>query len=244
MSKLPHAPLVEVIFEIRWNSTDRANLEKFQLLIGSMFTALQADFPNAVNLRPDPAIPFNAFIGVPTHRFTNANGYPMYQLGPGVLSVNMIDPGYDWDSFMATTKSIVSIFEQLSELSGQKVTLALKYLDFFKVNFSEIDLLAYIKKNFHLSVEAPYLSDSRAKTFSFATTYAVDMGTFAVTMNTGYNNVGGRQIEGIITESNISKEIPFEALNDYIASTLPSAHELLGQFFKELTKGELYDSFK
>ena len=244
MSKLPHAPLVEVIFEIRWNSGDKANLDQFQLLIGSMFSALQADFPKAINLRPDPAIPINAFIGFPTHRFTHPDGYPMYQLGPGVLSVNMIDSGYEWETFMATTKKVVSVFEKLSGLSGQNITLALKYLDFFKVHFSDDNLLEYIKNNFHLSVEAPYLNDSKAKTFSFATTHDVDMGVFALTMNTGYHNVHGQQIEGIITESNISKEIPFESLNDYIENSLPEAHELLGLFFKELTKGELFNSFK
>lgn len=244
MSKLPHAPLVEVIFEIRWNSADRASLDKFQLLIGEMYSALQSEFPKVINLRPDPAIPFNAFIGAPTHRFTRPEGYPMYQLGPGVLSVNMVNDGYVWESFIKTIRDVVTVFERLSGLSGQSITLSLKYLDFFKFKFSDVNLTEYIRTNFHLSVEAPYLNGDQAKTFSFATTQDVGIGTFALTMNTGYNNVNGTQIEGIITESNVSMEIPFEELNNYIANALPQAHELLGNFFKELTKGCLYDSFK
>ena len=244
MSKLPHAPLVEVIFEIRWNSVDKASLDKFQLLLGSMFSVLKEDFPNVVNLQPNSAIPINAFVGMPTHRFTSANGYPMYQLGPGILSVNMVNDGYIWESFLDTVKKVVSVFERLSDLQGQKITLALKYLDFFKFSFSEVDLKEYIKHNFHLSVESPYLNDRPSKTFSFATTYDVKVGKFSMSMNTGYNNVNGSQIEGIITESNISQELNFGDLNSYISDKLPEAHEILGDFFKELTAGDFYEAFK
>lgn len=243
MSKLPNAPLVEVILELRWNSTDKANLDKFQLILGSMFSELKADFPTVTNLAPNANIPINALIGMPTHRFSNNNGYPMYQLGPGILSVNTINSCYVWESFIETINKVVSVFERLSELNSQKITLALKYLDFFKCNFSEIDLTKYIRDKFHFSLTAPFLEDSKAKTFSFATARDVEAGVFTMTMNTGYNNVDGTQIEGIITESNISKEIPFENLNSYIATDLPKAHEYLGDFFKKLTEGELYKSF-
>lgn len=244
MSKLPNAPLVEVIFEIRWNSTDKVSLDKFQLLLGSMFSELKNEFPNVINLRPDPAIPFNAFVGMPTHRFSSANGYPMYQLGPGIMSVNMTNSSYVWEDFIGTTKKVVDVFEKLSELQGQEITIALKYLDFFKCNFSEIDLTEHIKTNFHLNVEAPYFDKTPAKTFSFAATRSCAVGTFTMTMNTGYNNIKGTQIEGIITESNVSEKIPFEALNSYIGEKLPQAHDFLGNFFKQMTEGQLYKSFE
>lgn len=244
MSKLPHAPLVEVIFEIRWNSADKASLDKFQLFLGSMFSELKEDFPNVINLQPNSAIPVNAFVGIPTHRFTSVNNYPMYQLGPGILSVNMINDGYVWESFIETVNKVVSVFEKLSDLQGKKTTLALKYLDFFKVNFTKVDLKDFIKRSFHLSVDAPYLNARPSSTFSFATTYDVEVGRFSMSMNTGYNNVNGSQIEGIICESNVSKEICFEDLNLYIADQLPMAHMILGDFFKDLTAGDFYESFK
>lgn len=244
MSKLPNAPLVEVIFEIRWNSTDKVSLDKFQLLLGSMFSELKREFPNVINLRPDPAIPFNAFVGMPTHRFSSINGYPMYQLGPGIMSVNMTNSAYVWEDFICTIKDVVTVFERLSELQGREITIALKYLDFFKCNFSEINLTEYIKTNFHLNVEAPYFDESPVKTFSFATTRSCSAGTFTMTMNTGYNNINGTQIEGIITESNISEKISFELLNSYISEKLPQAHDFLGNFFKQMTQGQLYKSFE
>lgn len=244
MSKLPNAPLVEVIFEIRWNANDKTSLDKFQILLGSMFAELKSDFPKVITLQPDAAIPVNAFIGVPTHRFTSETGYPMYQLGPGVLSVNMTNPDYVWESFIEAIKKVTKVFESLSELQGKKITIALKYMDFFKCNFSEIDLADYIKTNFHLTVDAPYLNDSKAKEFSFATMRDVEQGHFTMTMNTGYNNVSGNQIEGIITESNIASDIPFEELTSYIDDKLPMAHEYLGKFFKKMTEGDLYASFE
>lgn len=244
MSKLPNAPLAEVIFEIRWNSDDKTNLDKFQLLLGSMFAELKSDFPQAITLRPDAIIPINAFLGTPTHRFTSNKGYPMYQLGPGVLSVNMAGTDYVWETFLETVKKVAKVFKSLSGLQGNKVTIVLKYLDFFKCNFSGIDLADYIKTYFHLTVDAPYLNDSKAKTFSFATMRDIEQGHFTMTMNTGYNNVKGNQIEGIITESNIASEIPFEELSSYIDDKLPVAHEYLGKFFKKMTEGKLYDSFE
>lgn len=241
---MPNAPLAEVIFEIRWNSDDKTSLDQFQLLLGSMFAELKSDFPQAITLRPEAIIPINAFLGIPTHRFTSNKGYPMYQLGPGVLSVNMVGTDYVWEAFLETIKKVAKVFNSLSELQGKKVTITLKYLDFFKCNFSEINLADYIKTNFHLTVDAPYLNDSKAKTFSFATMRDIEQGHFTMTMNTGYNNVKGKQIEGIITESNIASEIPFEELTSYIDDKLPMAHEYLGKFFKKMTEGELYESFE
>lgn len=244
MSKLPNAPLIEVIFEIRWESRDKESLDKFQILIGSMYSELKKDFPTVLNLRPDSSIPFEAFVGSPTHRFSDKEAYPKYQLGPGVLSVNMTNDDYVWESFIKTIKKVVAVFENLSELQGKQISIALKYLDFFKCEFSEIDLKEYIKKNFHLSFEAPYLNDVNAKTFGFATSHNIENGVFTFTMNTGYNNVSNNQIEGIITESKVSNSIPFDDLHSFLVETLPTFHGFLGKFFKDFTEGACYDSFK
>ena len=41
MSKLPKAPLLEIIFEINWDITNKNDIVKFQYLHGDLFSNLK-----------------------------------------------------------------------------------------------------------------------------------------------------------------------------------------------------------
>ena len=110
MSKLPKAPLVEVIFEIRWNSTNKQEMDKFQLLIGAIYAALKDLYCKPDNLLPDSNIPIQVLLGKPIYRAKKKSGEPiLYQLGPGLLSINYVGSDYDWAIFYQEICRIVLI---------------------------------------------------------------------------------------------------------------------------------------
>ena len=55
------------------------------------------------------------FLNKEAYRFRAAeNGYPIYQLGPGFLSVHTIDEKYEWDKYEKTIQRVVdALFCQL-----------------------------------------------------------------------------------------------------------------------------------
>jgi uncharacterized protein (TIGR04255 family) len=253
MSKLPKAPLIEVIFELHWPSQDLDDLNKFDLSLGAMFVALRKDFPHTINLRPDNQIPLGIFIDKPTHRFTQGNfpptdpkNYPLYQLGPGLLTVNTVDENYDWDRFSALILEINRILSDIYQFDPNKeLTLALKYLDFYKVNFEDdvrtlyqelfkfkIDLGRAVPKEVHpilMNIESGYKTANGTVNFSLK----------RVKMAKPFDNT-----DGIIFENGIQLKIKAENYTNTLNKWLTDAHEDLSAFFKEITKGKTYESFK
>ncbi|MPN05568.1 hypothetical protein SDC9_152819 [bioreactor metagenome] len=242
MSKLPKAPLVEVIFEIRWNSQKASDLNDFQMLLGSMYTKLEKSYPLRTNLRPDPNIPFGMFLGNPTHRFQSKEGYPLFQLGPGVLSVNTIDNVYEWDNFVETIKQVVEVFFELFHPSEQKATFTLKFLDFFKFDFQNNCLLDFVGSKLNIKINSKFLKEKPQK-FTFGTTYEINNKVFALNINTGLNTADNNKVNGLIVESSIAQNVNFSEIKSELEKYLRESHDYLGTFFKEMTKGDLYESF-
>lgn len=242
MSKLPKAPLVEVIFEIRWNSQKANDLNEFQMLLGSMYTKLERKYPTKINLRPDPNIPFGVFLGNPTHRFQSQEGYPLFQLGPGVLSVNTVDKAYEWDKFVETIKQVVEVFCELFHPSEQKASFTLKYLDFFKFDFPNNCLLDFVGNKLNIMISSNLLKQ-RPKKFTFGTTYEIDNKIFSLNINTGINTADNNSVNGLIVESSITQNVNFSEIKLELDKYLTDSHNYLGSFFKEMTKGDLYATF-
>lgn len=240
MSKLPKAPLVEVIFEIRWNSTNKQEMDKFQLLIGAIYAALKDLYCKPDNLLPDPNIPIQVLLGKPIYRAKKKSGEPiLYQLGPGLLSINYVGSDYDWAIFYQEICRIVLIFKQLYPFNSKKeIQMGLKYLDFFDFNFEQENIFALLKEKFHLSIDAEFIKESIG--LNFSTIQKIDDSFFNITINTGKLN---DQRSGLIVESRLSNTKLSEVFFDNFEQELTNFHEKLSAFFKSLTEGELYNSF-
>ena len=88
ISKLPNAPLQEVIFELRWkldfDPGSQSQTDKdFQFAFAN-FSALSSNkLKHKVILKPS-AVPDILFLNRPVYQFWAAeNQYPVFQLGPG-----------------------------------------------------------------------------------------------------------------------------------------------------------------
>lgn len=245
MSILPKAPLVEVIFEIRWDSSSNEEMEKFQFLIGAMRAELINDYPEGLHLTPDSNIPLTAFMNSPVFRFKNIQENLLYQIGPGLLSINCVDVNYDWGMFSKEVYRIVDVFKKLYPIAEEKkVNIALKYLDFFEVDPVNNNLFAYLKTNFNLDINAAFFKQKQPLTLGLATSYQVEQGVFNLSINTGKINNPIVNKSGFIVESSISNTEKARVIFENIEFELNNSHSYLSDFFKNLTEGNLYESFK
>ncbi len=246
MSKLSNAPLVEVIFELKWKSDSPEELNKFQFLHGDMYSRLKSNFPERENLIPslphNIEVPTGAFVNNAIYRFRrSAGGYPLYQLGPGILSVNTIDEIYDWKCFSEDIKTVSNTFFDSYQFNkDEQFTPSLRFLDFFEFNFDEENIFLFLKNKFHLKIENEADGDSLPVSILLNVVYKKNkLGLLSVNIrNAGYNEKTGFCVETSLTQSFHCSEKSFmiEWLND--------SQEELSQYFKKMTSGDMYNSFK
>lgn len=245
MSKLPSAPLIEVIFELTWPINDNKDKEKFQFMLGDIYSKLKDEYPNRLNLiaAPNMEIPVEVFINKPMYRFTKNGSYPLYQLGPGLLSVNTIDLFYFWDEFEKEILKIINVMNDSYDFEeNTNLNLALKYIDFFPFDFNnnKNNAFEYLKEYLHLEIKHNIQPKNTVPLFfTFAAGYPCDVGLFNTIINRGgYNNE-----EGLIIETNVTKQIISSNLKS-LSDWLEKSHDFLSNKFKKMTEGALYESFK
>ena len=240
MSKLSNAPLVEVIFEIRWNSTNKQEVDKFQLLIGAMYAALKDTYEKPENIITDANIPIQAFLNRPIYRARKKDGTPiLYQLGPGILTINYVGPEYDWSSFYSEISIIVNQVKELYSFSPSKdIQINLKYLDFFDFHFENENIFTFLKETFHLTIDAEFIKNPIGINFEIA--QKENDAVFNIKINTGTLN---NRRQGLVVESKLNSVKKSEDLFLNFDKILTGFHDKLSTFFKNMTKGELYESF-
>lgn len=245
MAILPQAPLVEVIFEIRWNANNPTDLQKYQIVVGALSTALAEDFNTPTALLPIGNIPLQALMGQVVYRSkSKLNKNLLYQTGPGVISVNYAGNQYDWEFFKPQIISFVDKFAQYYQFNGNTpLTMQLRYLDFFGKDPND-DTMDFAKRYFHLDINADYIDHPQG--FGLSCEEQKDVGIFRFALNRGRKD--GRK-DGFILESSIQNTIKADMLNGddgkgKFIDVLNNSHEFLSDFFKNITRGALYESFK
>jgi uncharacterized protein (TIGR04255 family) len=250
MSKLPNAPLIEVVFELHWPSETPQELEKFTMMLGAIHMELEEEFPHVIYLRPNSQIPLNMFLNKPTHRFignTTDKMYPLFQLGPGVLTVNTIDSKYDWETFSKLIQKITDVVRRRFAFQPSKnLSLSLKYVDFYKIDDLSIDLRKIYTKlfNFNLDIKSAVPEHSLPLILNLESAYQTKEGVFGFSIKRGKFQRDATNYEGLVFENGLKSDIHANAESSVLFNWINDSHEFLSTFFKEITKGETYESFK
>ncbi len=242
MSKLPNAPLLEVIFEIRWKILDKNGLDKYQYLHGDLFAELKQEYPFRESL-VNPEFPLEVFINKPMYRFrTKEAGYPLYQVGPGIISLNTIDEEYRWENFYERAEQLISSFFEVFTFSeDDQIDLGLIYVDFFRLDFNHENVHDFINNNLNIKIsQGFYETEERPKNISLSFDYETSFGELKVFLRKGKNI---KKEEGVIMHTTVvgKEKSPNQ---ETILSWLNQTHEFCSQLFKDITKEELYNSFK
>lgn len=242
MSKLPKAPLLEVVLELRWKIINKTDLSKVQYLYGDVYNELKRKYPFRESITP-PEIPMDILINQPVHRFRTAqNDYPLFQIGPGIITLNTVDSKYFWETFSKDSEELVSSFLEVYPFqSGEKLKPSVLFLDFFPFNFEETDVYKYVNEKFNIQFGQSFVENVKnPKDIHLGFYYEVPLGDLSILFSKGKNN---QQQDGIALQTRINGT-PLNPDIKEIISWIDQSHEICSDLFKKLTEGELYESFK
>lgn len=241
MSKLPNAPLIEIVLELRWKITNKVDLSKIQYLYGDIYNELKHKYPYRENIQP-PEIPIEILINQPVHRFRTAqNDYPLFQVGPGIITLNTIDSKYFWELFYKDSSELVETFLKVFPIQiGEKLTPSILFLDFFPFDFRKYDVYEFINEKFNVKFEQSFIKNvSNPKDINLGFYYEIPLGDLSVVFIKGKNKLQ----EGIVLQTRINGA-SINPKRDEILSWIDQSHDTCSDLFKRLTEGELYKSFK
>lgn len=240
MSKLPNAPLIEVVIELRWQITQKNELTGIQYLYGDLYNELKDKFPHRESIIPVD-IPIEMTLNQPAHRFrAKVGGYPLIQIGAGILTLNTIDDIYEWNSFFKDATETIEKFLKVYTLPDKQVVPGIMYIDFFPFNFEENDVVDYINRNFKVTLSQSFFeADKPPIDFNMGFAYNIELGQLRVNLQKGIVN----KSEGILLQTRINGK-PLLAKEEKLGKWLNDAHELTSDLFKQLTAGNLYETFK
>lgn len=157
---LKHKPLVEAIFEIRWEL--QKGPEKgmqidphYKLLIGRIYEKIKNEYPYYEQL-PTASMPDEIAEYIIQHRFRKSiNQWPLIQLGPGIISLNETH-NYTWSDFEKKANNLIKILFELypeAEKNLKINSVLLRYIDSMSFNFEKINVFDFIKDKMKMCVE-------------------------------------------------------------------------------------------
>lgn len=243
MSKLPNAPLLEVIFEIKWDIATKSDIIDFQYLHGDLYSNLKSKYSFRENLIP-PEVPAEVVKGNPVYRFREKEGsYPLVQVGPGLITLNTLDSKYYWDNFRDEANHILTILSDIyPKHADLTLSPALTYVDFFRYDRNKETPLDFINSNLKLSLSDEFMNHktSELRDVNFTFNYTLENKSVSLTLRNGTIN---SKTEGLVMQTKIigaKEKYNTQKLKDW----LEEAHDLSSNTFKSITAGKLYESFK
>ena len=138
-SRLPNAPLAEVVFELRWgiDADDkippplRRDPGYYACLDAFYAVADRLGFRVVKHVNPSPTAYSIEY------RFykSEADSFPLLQIGPGIFAVNE-STAYTWGQYKSlcidATKGLLSSYPKLRRFSSVPAQLELRYINVFK----------------------------------------------------------------------------------------------------------------
>lgn len=252
---LKNKPLVEAIFESRWDlqesSTGAKEDPHYKLLIGRLYDKLEGEYPFHEQL-PTAAIPDEIAGYVVQHRFRkDRDAWPLVQIGPGVVTVNDTE-GYVWEDFERKVMRVVGVLFEAYPESRKNLRfnrLLLRYIDAIVFDYGKKDVFRFLHEQLKTRVDlyqnlfgptrvdkVPAGLDLR---FSFASTQP--KGAIHLRFVRGKK----RESDALIWETmvaSVAEDVP--KVQDEIAVWIKEAHDLTDDWFFKLAEGELLRRFE
>ncbi|MFC1939989.1 TIGR04255 family protein [Chloroflexota bacterium] len=245
---LPNKPLVEAIFEFRWQISGGDGDPHYPLFIGRLYDKVQSEYPFHEPL-PSAMIPLPAATNLVQHRFrAEKDRWPLVQVGPGIVTVNDTE-GYIWEDFGKRIKALIrAIYETYPEPTGLRVAnLNLKYLDAFELEADQ-NMLTYLSDKLKAKVSLPsqLFTDTAVctmpNTFNMMSSFATSepKGRILVKFTSGKHADKPALVMELAVSSN---EADLPKMPDEFEDWVESAHKLTDDWFFKFIEGELERRF-
>ena len=256
MSKkdLKNKPLVEAILEIKWElpaqTAQRIVTDPhYRLLLGRFSEKVEKDYPFHEPL-PTTQVPDAMVAHLAQHRFrTSEKGWPLIQIGPGLMTVNETE-GYSWTDFKRrcdkAVKNLLKAHPAKGEFNVKDLTL--RYIDAVDVDFSQESIFNFLQDKMKISISPPdclFASGNVTKNpvdsnwqASFRTNDPV--GLITLRFATGRHKEKPAVIWETLVQTG-SEHIP--TIPDGFSEWLGKAHDLIDDWFFNMIEGELERRF-
>lgn len=253
--KLKNKPLIEAIFEVRWalkgeeSGAATGTDPHFRILLGRLYDKVISEYTEVEQL-PAASIPDEIFGRGVQHRFrVKKDGWPLIQVGPGILTVNSTDDyTYDDDFRPRVLLAVEKLFEAHPKPSELAVTnLALRYIDAVEFDYSDNDAFKYIADNLKLQFQMPQNLfetgiEEKPSNFSWQTSHRCTkpQGMITIRFGSGKKNNAPAIVWETIVES-AKSGLP--KMPDEFDGWIDAAHRVTGDWFFKLIDGQLQRRF-
>lgn len=252
---LLHPPLLEVIFELRWEifadqQSQRMRDPSYPAMYGQIFERLKKDFPASEDLPSTNAHP-EMTPYVPRHRIRKEKeGYPLVQIGPGILTVNAAK-SYSWESFAKlcnrVVESLIDLFPK-EELALNFIKAELRYVNGINFDIAKENPLSFLADKLHMKVEmdpefiGKNVLNERPNAVGLNLSYALDkpMGNLAISANLGQFDSKPAFIQQTLVQS-FGELTPMD--EEGFKKWLEEAHDTAETSFQVFCKGDLMKQF-
>ena len=154
---LKNSPLIEVIFEMRWELVEIAPMQlvdpNYKLMVGQLFERLKDTYPYYEQL-PASSIPDEAAAYIVQHRFRkDKDKWPLVQVGPGIVTLNNVEQ-YSWSDFEKRILQLINaLFDAYSntDFELRPSSLLLRYINGVELDGDE-DIISFLNQNFRMNV--------------------------------------------------------------------------------------------
>lgn len=252
---LSNKPLVEAILEFRWKlkKNERGLLfdPNYDFLIGLLYQRLKEKFAYR-KILPIADVPAEIAPHQVQYQFRRTkDGWPLVQLGSGILTVNETQK-YSWDNGFRqycteAVEDLITVYPDPEKLDPQE--LRLRYINAIDFDFEKEDVISFLRNKLKLSITLPsklfitgnVMFNPHALDLLFVLPLQTPKGGVMYKFNRGKAN----NKDAIILEiSIISRE---EHISDFpkgFATWLNNAHAVAEDSFLTFIEGELRRRFE
>jgi len=244
ISKLPKAPLQEVIFELFLNQSVDSNgnprEDDFDLAQGVFHKLISADFSHRI-IRNYPS-DIKIFPRIKYQYWKKENEWPVVQIGPGLLTVNDTEKNYEWDNYYDL---ILSTIDKLLDSYSNQINInriSLRYIDAVDLDFkSSNEKLEFINQNFKINLINNFsLEPAKLSRININQTYTLPDSSnvnFTISDGKSKNNKSAVVWQSQVLNSNVKS-------TEDIKTWLNMAHSITHDLFTKTIKDEFYEQFK
>lgn len=240
-AKLKIAPLKEVIFELHWSgSVDNSGSpvdDGFDLAQGKLAEKLKQDYPVHKKLIPD-GVPFRIF-GAPLHQYWKSEfKWPVIQHGCGMLAVNEVELGYEWeDTYKPTVLYAIKMLSASYEDPIRFNKAKLQYIDAWDVDAEGAK--AFVEENLRTNIKSNYPLPGKLKSFNLFQIFELEDGSeMQLNITNGINNQNQKPC--VIWTTTVEKKCNFK--QEEIVDWLETAHTAASNMFKKMLNPNFYAS--
>jgi uncharacterized protein (TIGR04255 family) len=252
---LKKKPLVEAIFELRWDLQEPAPGVKidphYKIVIGRIYDKVNDEYSFHEQL-PTASVPDEMIGYVVQHRFRkDKDQWPLVQIGPGIITVNDTE-GYIWEDFEQRIIRAVNVLFEVYPDSQNNLkinNLLLRYIDAIDFDF-ESNVFEFLREKMKIGISLyPKLFEATGVEdlplgFDWRFTFSCSKPNGLVHLR--FVRGKRKEADALIWETmvqSVSQDVP-DKIQETIQEWLAEAHNLTDDWFFKLIEGELLRRFE